>query len=111
MYDLIDIITKHYSIDHINAHCISILIIGDPNIIKNITIDEDKYDIKFTGFDSKLGLTCTTILLAVSAIRVQLIDKEEMRDTNKIIIAYNPSIRFSDIIELTVKDEVISYSI
>lgn len=109
MYDLMDIITKQYSIDHINNHCISILIIGDPNIIKDITIDEDKYDIKFTGLDSKLGLICTTILLAVSAIRVQLIDKEEMRDSNKIIIVYEPSIRFSDIIELTVKEGVISY--
>ena len=109
MYDLIDIITKQYSIDHINNHCISILIIGDPNIIKDIIIDQDKYDIKFTGFDSRLGLTCTTILLAVSAIRVQLIDKEEMRDSNKIIIAYEPSIRFSDIVELTVKEGVISY--
>ena len=107
--DLIDIISKHYSIDHINNHCISILIIGDPNIIKDITIDEDKYVIKFTGFDSKLGLTCTTIILANSAIRVQLINNEEMCDTNKIIIVYEPSIRFSDIIELTVKDGVINY--
>lgn len=107
--DLIDIITKHYSINHINNHCMSIFIVGDPNIIKDITIDEDKYAIKFTGFDSKLGLTCTTIVLADSAIRVQLINKDEMSDTNKIIIVYEPSIRFSDIIELTVKEGVISY--
>lgn len=109
MYDLIDIITKHYSIDYINAHYISILIVGDLNIIKDITIDEDKYAIKFTGFDSKLGLTCTTIVLTDSAIRVQLIDKEEMYDTNKIIIAYEPSIRYADIIKLTIKEGVINY--
>ena len=107
--DLIDIITKHYSIDHINTHCMSILIVGDPNIIKDITIDEDKYDIKFTGFDPRLGLTCTTILLAVSAIRVQLIDKEEMRNANKIIIVYESSIRYADIITLIIKDGIISY--
>lgn len=109
MYDLINIITKQYSIDHINNHCMSILIAGDPNIIKDITINKDKYVTKFTCFDSRLRLNCTTILLVDSAIKVRLIDKEEMYGTNKIIIVYEPSIRYADIIELTIKEGIINY--